>query len=318
MKVTEHIQNAQGKTLFSFEILPPLKGSSIQTIFNTLDPLMEFNPSYINVTYHRSEFIFKKTPTGLFEKKMVSKRPGTAGICASIQTKYKVDAVPHLICGGFTVDETEDLLIELNFLDIHNVLLIRGDKTKNEHVFTPEDTGHKHAIDLVNQVTNMNKGNFLEQDLKNVVPTDFCIGVSGYPEKHHEAPNMATDLRWLKAKVEAGADYIVTQMFFDNKKFFAFVEECRKAGITIPIIPGLKPITGKKQIESLPRTFSIDIPDDLHREFEKCVKDEDFTKVGTEWCTMQSKELLKSGVPVLHYYTMSNPVYVQNVVKELI
>ncbi len=317
MKVTEHIQNAKGKTLFSFEILPPLKGSSIQTIFNTLDPLMEFNPSYINVTYHRSEFIFKKTSAGLFEKKMVSKRPGTAGICAAIQTKYKVDSVPHLICGGFTVDETEDLLIELNFLGIHNVLLIRGDKTKNEQVFTPEEHGHKHAIDLVNQVTNMNKGNFLERDLKNVVPTDFCIGISGYPEKHYEAPNLATDLRWLKAKVEAGADYIVTQMFFDNKKFFAFVEECHKAGITIPIIPGLKPITGKKQIESLPRTFSIDIPDDLHREFEKCVEDEDYKKVGTEWCIMQSKELLKAGVPVLHYYTMSNPVYVQNVVKEL-
>lgn len=317
MKVTEHIQNAKGKTLFSFEILPPLKGSSIQTIFNTLDPLMEFNPAYINVTYHRSEFIFKRMANGLFDKKIMSKRPGTAGICAAIQTKYKVDSVPHLICGGFTVDETEDLLIELNFLDIHNVLLIRGDKTKNEQVFIPEENGHKYAIDLVKQVVNMNSGTFLEQDLKNVVPTDFCIGVSGYPEKHLEAPNIATDLKWLKAKIDAGAHYIVTQMFFDNKKFFEFVKSCREAGITVPIIPGLKPITGKKQIESLPRTFSIDIPVELHREFEKCVKDEDFTKVGVEWCISQSKELMKAGVPVLHYYTMSNSAHVVNIMKEL-
>lgn len=317
MKVTEHIQNAKGKTLFSFEILPPLKGSSIQTIFNTLDPLMEYNPAYINVTYHRSEFIFKRMANGLFDKKIMSKRPGTAGICAAIQTKYKVDSVPHLICGGFTVDETEDLLIELNFLDIHNVLLIRGDKTKNEQVFIPEENGHKYAIDLVKQVVNMNKGVFLEQDLKNVVPTDFCIGVSGYPEKHLEAPNIATDLKWLKAKIDAGAHYIVTQMFFDNKKFFEFVKSCREAGITVPIIPGLKPITGKKQIESLPRTFSIDIPVELHREFEKCTKDEDFTKVGVEWCISQSKELMKAGVPVLHYYTMSNSTHVVNIMKEL-
>jgi len=317
MKVTEHIQNAKGKTLFSFEILPPLKGSSIQTIFNTLDPLMEYNPAYINVTYHRSEFIFKRMANGLFDKKIMSKRPGTAGICAAIQTKYKVDSVPHLICGGFTVDETEDLLIELNFLDIHNVLLIRGDKTKSEQVFIPEENGHKYAIDLVKQVVNMNKGIFLEQDLKNVVPTDFCIGVSGYPEKHLEAPNIATDLKWLKAKIDAGAHYIVTQMFFDNKKFFEFVKSCREAGITVPIIPGLKPITGKKQIESLPRTFSIDIPVELHREFEKCTKDEDFTKVGVEWCISQSKELMKAGVPVLHYYTMSNSAHVVNIMKEL-
>jgi methylenetetrahydrofolate reductase (NADPH) len=278
---------------------------------------MAFKPSYINVTYHRSEFIFKKTANGMFEKKMVRKRPGTAGICAAINAKYHIDAVPHLICGGFTIDETEDLLIELNFLGINNVLLIRGDKTKSEESFIPEKNGNIYALDLVKQTVNMNKGIYLEEDLKNAVATDFCIGVSGYPEKHLEAPNMLTDLKHLKEKIDAGADYIVTQMFFDNKKYFDFVKACREMGITVPIIPGLKPITNKKQIASLPRVFAIDIPNDLHKEFEKCTRDEDYTKVGVEWSTMQAKELIKAGVPVLHYYTMSNSSHVCDIMNQL-
>ena len=317
MKVIDHISSAKN-TLYSFEILPPLKGKGIQSIYNSLDPLMEFKPPFINVTYHRSEYIYKKTADGLFDKKMISKRPGTAGICAAIMTKYKVDAVPHLICGGFTIDETEDLLIELNFLGIENVLLIRGDKTKSEDVFTPEKQGHPYAIDLVKQVSKMNKGVYLEEDLKYASPTKFCIGVGGYPEKHYEALNMPTDLKYLKAKVDAGADYIVTQLFYDNTKYFEFVNACREAGINVPIIPGLKPLTNRKQILTIPRVFAVSFPELLANELQKCETDEAVAAVSKEWMVNQCKELIKFGVPVLHFYTMSNAGPVLNIMNELV
>src|SRR5258705_4141254 len=316
MTVIEHI-NAAKDTLISFEILPPLKGKGIAGIYSHLDPLMEFKPSYINVTYHRSEHIFKKNADGSFEKVVIRKRPGTEAICASIMNKYDVDTVPHLICGGFSVQDTEDALLTLSYLGIDNVLVLRGDAAKNETAFEPEPGGHKYAIDLLKQVVNLNKGVYLEEELKGTNSTTFCAGVAGYPEKHFEAPNMQTDLLYLKKKVEAGAEYIVTQMFFDNKKFFAFEKQCREAGITVPIIPGLKPITSKKQLSIIPRTFYVDIPTDLSGEILKCKEDPDVEKVGTEWLLAQSKELKKSGVPVLHYYTLGKPHVVANVVKEL-
>jgi methylenetetrahydrofolate reductase (NADPH) len=316
MTVIEHINSAKD-TLISFEILPPLKGKGITGIYNHLDPLMEFKPSYINVTYHRSEHIFKKNADGSFEKVVIRKRPGTEAICASIMNKYNVDTVPHLICGGFSVQDTEDALLTLSYLGIDNVLVLRGDAAKNETAFEPEPGGHKYAIDLLKQVVNLNKGVFLEEELKGTNGTTFCAGVAGYPEKHFEAPNMQTDLLNLKKKVDAGAEYIVTQMFFDNKKFFAFEKQCREAGITVPIIPGLKPITSKKQLSIIPRTFYVDIPTDLSGEILKCKEDADVEKVGTEWLLAQSKELKKSGVPVLHYYTLGKPHVVANVVKEL-
>jgi methylenetetrahydrofolate reductase (NADPH) len=316
MTVIEHI-NAAKDTLISFEILPPLKGKGITGIYDHLNPLMEFKPCYINVTYHRSEHIFKKNADGSFEKVVIRKRPGTEAICASIMNKYNVDTVPHLICGGFSVQDTEDALLTLSYLGIDNVLVLRGDAAKNETAFEPEPGGHKYAIELLKQVVNLNKGIFLEEELKGTSGTSFCAGVAGYPEKHFEAPNMQTDLLNLKKKVDAGAEYIVTQMFFDNKKFFAFEKQCREAGITIPIIPGLKPITSKKQLSMIPRTFYVDIPTDLSGEILKCKEDSDVEKIGTEWLLAQSKELKKSGVPVLHYYTLGKPHVVANVVKEL-
>jgi len=303
--------------LISFEILPPLKGKTINSIFDHLDPLMEFKPAYINVTYHRAEHVFKKKADGVFEKVEVRKRPGTVGICAAIMNHYKVDAVPHLICGGFTKRETEDALIDLNFIGVDNVLVLRGDAAKNETFFEPEPDGHRYAIDLLKQVTNLNNGIYLEEDIRDGFRTKFSVGVAGYPEKHFEAPNMETDIAYLKAKVEAGADYIVTQMFFDNHKFFEFVKRCKDSGITVPIIPGLKPITTKKQLSVLPRTFHVDLPTDLSKEIEKCKEDKDVELVGQEWLTQQSKELKKSGVPVLHYYTLGKARVIANVVKQL-
>lgn len=316
MKVIDHINQAKG-TLLSFEILPPLKGKGIAAIYNHLDPLMEFKPSYINVTYHRSEHIFRKRKDGSFEKVVIRKRPGTEAICASLMNRYNVDTVPHLICGGFTVEETEDALLTLSYLGIDNVLVLRGDAAKNETSFEPEPGGHKYAIDLLNQVVNLNKGVYLEEELKGTNGTKFCIGVAGYPEKHFEAPNRQSDMNNLKKKVEAGAEYIVTQMFFDNKKYFDFVQQCTEAGITVPIIPGLKPITSIKQLSIIPRTFHVDIPTELSNEILQCKDDACVEQVGTEWLLAQSKELKAAGVPVLHYYTLGKPHVVCNVVKEL-
>ncbi len=316
MKVTDHIQQAD-RTLVSFEILPPLKGKDINSIYNHLNPLMEFKPSWINVTYHRSETAFKKRKDGSFEKVEVRKRPGTVGICAAIMNHYKVDAVPHIICGGFTVRETEDALIDLNFLGIDNVLVLRGDAAKNEASFEPEQEGHQYAIDLLKQVSHLNNGIYIDDDIRDGGKTRFCIGVAGYPEKHFESPNLEIDLQRLKDKVDAGAEYIMTQMFFDNKKFFSYVEACRSRGINLPIIPGLKPITSKKQLSVLPRIFNVDIPSDLSNEIMKCKTDEECEKVGTEWLIQQSKELKEFGVPVLHYYTLGKPKVIHNVVSNV-
>ena len=317
MKITDHISEAK-ETLISFEILPPLKGKTIESIYNHLDPLMEFNPAYINVTYHRSEQVFKKKADGTFDKVEVRKRPGTVGICAAIMNHYKVDAVPHLICGGFNLQETENALIDLAFLGIDNVLVLRGDAARNESVFEPEPQGHAYAIDLLKQAVNLNNGIYLEDDIRDGYKTKFCIGVAGYPEKHFEAPNLNSDMQYLKMKVDAGADYITTQMFFDNSKYFQFVDKCREAGIKVPIIPGLKPITTKKQLSVLPRTFHVDIPNELSKEIMKCKTDAEVAVVGQEWLLQQSKDLKKFGVPVLHYYTLGKPQIVANVVKEII
>jgi methylenetetrahydrofolate reductase (NADPH) len=314
MKITDHLAQAKD-TLVSFEILPPLKGKSITSIYNHLDPLMEFSPSWINVTYHRSESMFKKKADGNFEKVEVRKRPGTVGICAAIMNHYQVDAVPHIICGGFTMRETEDALIDLNFLGIDNALVLRGDAAKNETFFEPEAGGHNYALDLVKQVVNLNNGIYLDDDILSGVKTNFCIGVAGYPEKHFEAPNLDIDMKYLKAKVDAGAEYIMTQMFFDNRKYFDFVDNCRKNDINIPIIPGLKPLTNKKQLNVLPRIFHVDIPTELSNEILKCRTDAECEQVGTEWLIQQSRELKQQGVPVLHYYTMGNARVFCNVMK---
>jgi methylenetetrahydrofolate reductase (NADPH) len=317
MKVTDHIKNAKN-TLISFEILPPVKGQDIQSIYDAIDPLMEFKPPFIDVTYHREEYVYRKKEGGLLEKISTRKRPGTVGICAAIMNRYEVDAVPHIICGGFSVEETENALIDLHFLGIDNVLLLRGDAIKSEPTFVPESDGHKYATDLIEQVVNMNKGLYLDSDLENAFPSDFCIGVAGYPEKHFESPNIKSDLKWLKRKVELGADYIVTQMFYDNKKYFDFVERCKEEGINIPIIPGLKPITTKGQLVTLPKIFHIDIPEDLADAIEKCKDNEGAKKVGIEWGIQQSKELMKAGVPVLHYYTMGKHDTTSAIVKAIL
>lgn len=317
MKVTEHLQGAKD-TLVSFEILPPQKGRSIESIYSHLDPLMEFKPAFINVTYHRSEHTFKKRQDGTFEKVEVRKRPGTVGICAAIMNHYKVDAVPHLICGGFTSEETENALIDLNFLGIDNVLVLRGDAPKNETFFIAEPSGHRYALELLNQVVNMNHGIYLEDDLINGVKTNFCIGVAGYPEKHFEAPNLEADLSYLKMKVEQGAEYITTQMFFDNSKYIDFVKRCREIGIQVPIIPGLKPITTKRQLTVLPHIFHIDIPSDLSKAVLACQTDEQVQQVGKEWMVTQCKELKEIHAPALHFYTLGKTSVIREVVEQLV
>ncbi|GAA4313334.1 methylenetetrahydrofolate reductase [NAD(P)H] [Nibribacter koreensis] len=304
MKVTEHLQNATS-TLFSFEILPPVKGKSIQSIYEGIDPLMEFNPPFINVTYHREEYVFKERGNGLLEKITIRKRPGTVGICSAIMNKYKVDTVPHIICGGFSKEDTENALMDLNFLGIDNVLLLRGDAVKTEAHFRPHTDGHAHASDLIQQVVQLNHGVYLDEEMESPTPTDFCIGVAGYPEKHVEAPNLATDLKYLKQKVDLGAQYIITQMFFDNKKFCDFVTACRAVGITVPIIPGLKPLTTRNQLTVLPRFFNIDLPEDLVNAVDACKTPQAVKQVGIEWTIQQCKELINFGVPCLHFYTMS-------------
>ena len=317
MKVIDHLKNANNKTLFSIEILPPLKGENIKILFDNINPLMEFKPPFIDVTYHREEYVYKKKENGLLEKISTRKRPGTVGICAAIQNRYKVDTVPHIICGGFTREETENALIDLQFLGIDNVLVLQGDAIKTEARFIPEPDGHKYASELLQQVVAMNQGKFLDEELGNATPTHFCAGVAGYPEKHVSAPNLKTDLKFLKNKVDLGAEYIVTQMFFDNKKYFDFVGLCRETGITVPIIPGIKPITTKSQSNILPNIFHIDLPEELADEVEKCKDNVAVRQVGVEWAVHQSKELVKFGVPTLHFYSMgkSDPIF--KIAKEL-
>lgn len=303
MKLTEKIKKSDS-TLFSFEILPPLKGKSIENIYNGIDPLLEFNPAFIDVTYHREEYLLKPRGNGMFERIVTRKRPGTVAICAAIKNKYNVETVPHLICGGFSRTETENALIDLNFLGVENVLALRGDNLKHETSFVPEEGGNQNSIDLIRQIRNMNEGIYLDEDLSNAHKTNFCIGAAGYPEKHMEAPNMDADLAFLKEKVDAGADFIVTQMFFDNRKYFDFVDRCRAIDIQVPIIPGIKPLTKKQHLHTLPRIFHIDIPGDLTKEVMNCNGDEQARKAGIEWCVAQCRELIEAGVPVLHFYTM--------------
>lgn len=297
------IINKSDKTVFSFELLPPLKGSDAGKIYRTVESLVDFDPKYINITTHRDEMVFVELADGTIEKRTVRKRPGTVAIAASIQHKYGIPVVPHILCGGFSKSETEHVLIDLNFMEISNVLALRGDGLKTDHVFRPNPDGHAHAAELVEQIINLRSGKYLDSDLKNSAPLDFCIGVAGYPEKHFEAPNFATDLNYLKQKVAAGADYIVTQMFFDNQVYYDFVDKCRAAGINVPIIPGIKPINLTNQLTVLPKLFSISLPQDLATELAKC-KDNDAAKeVGTEWAIQQSKELVAHKVPSLHIYT---------------
>ena len=303
MKITQHIAEAKS-TLFSFELLPPLKGENIQRIHQTVERLMEFDPAFVDVTYHREEYVYHEVQSGLLQKRTVRKRPGTVGICAAISHKYNLDTVPHIICGGFTKEETENALIDLDFVGVDNVLVLRGDPIRNEGRFKAEADGHSYAIDLLNQVADMNRGKYLDPDLKNSNATQFCIGVAGYPEKHFEAPNLASDLRWLKRKVEDGAEYVITQMFFDNAAYFDFVAKCREQGIDIPILPGLKPLTTKGQLNSLPQNFHVNLPDELVDLIERAKTKEAVKEIGMEWCIRQAKELKAAGVPGLHFYTM--------------
>jgi len=317
MKVTQHIEKAQRKPLFSFEILPPLKGQNIQSIFDSIDPLMEFDPPFIDVTYHREEYEYKELPSGLLQKKIVKKRPGTVGICAGIQNKYSIDAIPHILCGGFSQEDTENLLIDLDFLGIDNVVALRGDALKTETYFKPEKDGNEYATDLVLQISNLNNGIYLDEDLQNTSNTNFCIGVAGYPEKHMEAPSLDSDIHFLKQKIKNGADYIITQMFFDNQKFFEYVAKCRNAGITVPIIPGLKPIATKKQLNLIPHRFSLELPDDLIMAVVKAKDNDAVKQIGIEWCIEQSKELLAAGIPVLHYYSMGKAENIKSIAKTI-
>lgn len=315
MKVTEHLKKAKGKTLFSIEVLPPPKGKTIEDLLKVIEPFMDFNPPFIDVTYHPEEIIIKKNPDGSVYEVPLRKRPGTVGICAAIKGRFGVDTVPHLVCHGFTKEETEDALFTLHYLGIDNVLLLKGDDKMPQS--TANKRGHKFASDLVQQVANMNKGKYLYEETENELKTNFCIGVAGYPEKHFEAPNMSKDLQNLKNKMDAGADYIVTQMFFDNKKYFEFLELCKINDIQLPIIPGLKPIERKAQLKTLPSMFYIDLPEDLVNAVEKCKDDKQVKEVGVEWAIHQSKELKQAGVPVLHYYTMSRNEAILQIAKAL-
>ena len=302
MKVIDIIQQSE-KTVFSFELLPPLKGQKYDKLYRTIDELIEYNPQYINITTHRDEVEFRELPGGLLEKRIVRKRPGTVAIAAAIQYAYKIPVVPHVVCGGFTKEETENMLLDLNFLGVNNVLALRGDGLKSQSIFVPEPGGHSHASELVEQILNLKKGKYLDPEIKNTASLDFCIGVAGYPEKHFEAPNLDIDLLNLKEKVDAGADYIVTQMFFDNQKYYDFVDRCRAIGIIVPIIPGIKPLAMMNQITVLPKLFSIDIPEAFASEVRKCKTNEEAREVGTEWAIMQSRDLIAHKVPCLHIYT---------------
>ena len=315
MSVIEKIKNSKSP-LFTFELLPPLKGHSIERVYSAIDRLVEFDPAYINFTSHRDEIMYSERPDGLLEKKIVRKRPGTIALAAAVKYKYNLTVVPHLLCGGFSKEETENVLIEMNFLGIDDVLALRGDPQKGSRTFIPEKDGHSHSSDLVRQIINMNNGKYLEELLEDPTPTSFCVGVAGYPEKHNEAPNRHVDLENLKLKVDSGASYIVTQMFFDNSKFFRFRDECKAIGINVPVIAGLKPISALNDIRMLPQTFHIDVPNDLVNAIKKCTTDKDAREVGIEWAVMQSKELISKGVPGIHYYTLGRSDNVARIVRE--
>jgi methylenetetrahydrofolate reductase (NADPH) len=304
MKVTEHIKNAKEKTLFSFEIVPPQKGQNIQKLYDNIDPLMEFKPPFIDVTTSREEHVYIQKEGGLLERKVTRMRPGTVGICASLMNKYQVDTVPHVLCGGFTKEETEYVLVDCHYLGIDNVMALRGDAMKDEAYFMAKNEGNNFASELVRQINDLNQGVYLHDIIETTYNSNFCIGVAGYPEKHMESPSMQADLRRLKEKIDAGAEYVVTQMFFDNKKYFDFVKAARAIGIEAPIIPGIKPIAVQRHLSILPQVFSLDLPDALVSDVEKCKNSAEVRQVGVEWAIQQSKELVEAGVPVLHYYSM--------------
>ena len=314
MSLVEKIKSSQN-TAFSFELLPPLKGNGISGVYRTIDTLKEFDPKYINITTHRSEKIFKENELGLFEQVSIRKRPGTVAVAAAIQNKYNIPVVPHIICSGFTKEETEYVLIDLKFLDINDLLLLRGDKAKHETAFVP--TGHSFATELQEQVNRFNDGYFLDGSKMKVIDEPFSYGMACYPEKHEESPNMETELYWAKKKVDNGAEYLVTQMFFDNQKYYDFVDRCREIGIDVPIIPGLKPITFMNQLTVLPKIFKSEIPEDFARELRKCKTDEAAAEVGVEWCTQQAKELIEHNVPSIHFYSLMATQSVKRVAENV-
>jgi methylenetetrahydrofolate reductase (NADPH) len=316
MKVTDHIEAAKGKTLFSFEIIPPVKGRNIKELYDNIDPLMEFEPPFIDVTTSREEYVYIDRE-GLLDKKLTRMRPGTVGICASIKHKYHVDTVPHVLCGGFTKEETEYLLVDCHYLGIDNVMALRGDAMKEEKYFEPTKGGHDYAVSLVKQIHDLNSGKYLHEVIETDDCANFCIGVAGYPEKHLEAPSLKSDLIRLKEKVDAGADYVVTQMFFDNKKFFDFVEAAKNMGIDVPIIPGIKPIAVKRHLQLLPQVFRIDLPQDLIDAIEACKDNKSVRQVGIEWAIHQSNELKAAGVPVLHYYSMGKSDNIRAIAEQV-
>ena len=314
-KITKYFEEAAGKTLFSIEIVPPMKGQHLGELMSHIEPLMEFKPPFIEVTYHREEYV-DKVVDGVSKRIPIRKRPGTLGICASIMQRFQIEAVPHVICGGFTKEETEDFLIDLHYLGIENALLLRGDQEKGETHFVPKPGGHAYANELVEQVAAMNQGILLHEETESL-PTNFCIGVAGYPEKHIDAVSFEADLRYLKQKVDAGADYIVTQMFFDNAKYFDFVKKCREMGINVPIIPGLKPLATERQLDILPEIFHLEIPSDFVAEARKCANNAAIKQLGIEWAVQQGKELIQAGVPALHFYTMSKSDSVRAIAEKL-
>lgn len=315
MKVTDHLARASGP-LISFEIIPPLRGGNLQNLLGLIDELVTYNPPFIDITSHAAEVVYDETSDGI-RRKVKRKRPGTLGVCALIQNKYQIDAVPHVLCQSFTREETEDFLIELRYLGIDNVLAIRGDDSGYQKPLQHGRSANRYALDLVQQIDDMNRGKYVEEGLLDAEPSSFCIGVAGYPEKHFEAPNLAADLRWAKAKVEAGAEYIVTQMFFDNRHYFKYLEDCRAEGIDVPVIPGLKILTSKRQLRSIPRNFYAEIPPELSEAVEAAKDDREAQEVGVEWARKQTEELLEADVPAVHFYVMQNADAVSEVMNRL-
>ncbi len=315
MKVIEHLERAS-ETLISFEIIPPQRGGNIKTLLGVLEDLVQYKPPFIDITSHAAEVIYEETTSGEFRMKVKRKRPGTLGICALIQNKYNIDAVPHVICQGFTKEETEDFLIELHYLNIDNVLAIRGDDSGFRKPIKFGRSTNNFALDLVHQIVDMNSGKYLEDSLLDADPTSFGIGVSGYPEKHFESPNLKSDILSTKDKIDCGAEYIVTQMFYDNKKYFDYVDLCRESGIEVPIIPGLKVITHKKQLTSLPANFYVDIPTELSEEI-KAAKPEHVKDIGIEWAFKQAESLMNKNVPAIHFYVMQNASPIKLLMKKL-
>lgn len=316
MKVIEQIKNSS-EPLFSIEILPPKKGENIENLFQTIETLLPFDPAFINVTYHREEYVYREVGNGLLEKHTVRKRPGTVGICAAIKNKFNIEPVPHIICGGFSKEETENALIDLNFLGVNNVMALRGDPIKSEGRFKPDPNGHAYASQLIQQIEDLNSGTYLDPSLKNSAPSNFCIGVAGYPEKHFESPNPQTDLKYLKQKIDLGAEYIITQLFYDNDSYHRFVESCRKEGINVPIIPGIKPITTKSQLNVIPHFFHVNLPEELSSSIENASSKEDVKKIGIEWSIKQAEDLVNQNVPALHFYTMGKAESVRQVAEHI-